>query len=174
MVLVTGGTRSGKSRFAQELARQWGGPEAFIATAAPRDEEMRQRIEEHRRSRPRHWVTIEEERELLRALASLEGTRTVIIDCLTLWVSNLLEEGLREGEILKEAELLRDELLCSPYRVILVTNEVGWGIVPVNPLARCFRDAVGKVNQLFASSADQVYLMVAGVPLRIKPQEIPR
>ncbi|HEX16755.1 MAG TPA: bifunctional adenosylcobinamide kinase/adenosylcobinamide-phosphate guanylyltransferase, partial [Deltaproteobacteria bacterium] len=107
LILVTGATRSGKSRFAQELARQWGDPVAFIATASPRDEEMRQRIEEHRRSRPRHWVTIEEERELLRALASLEGTRTVIIDCLTLWVSNLLEGGFGQEEVLREAGLLR-------------------------------------------------------------------
>jgi len=171
LILITGATRSRKSRFAQELAKGWGGPVAFIATAAPRDEEMERRIEEHRRGRPRHWVTIEEERELVRALESLEGIGTVIIDCLTLWVSNLLEGGLGQEEVLREAGLLRDQLLRSPYRAILVTNEVGWGIVPVNPLARRFRDTAGMVNQLFASSADEVYLMVAGIPLRIKPQE---
>lgn len=165
MILVTGGARSGKSRFARELVGE--GRVIFVATASIRDEEMRLRIEAHRRERPSHWETVEEERDLIGALSPLRGDEVVLVDCITLWLSNLMEAGLTDQEIEGEADRLREYLLRFP-RVVVVTNEVGWGVVPANPLARRFRDMAGRVNQIFASAADEVYLMVAGLPLKVK------
>ena len=170
VVVITGGARSGKSRFAQELARSGGEDVVFIATAAVRDEEMRKRIEGHRRARPPQWKTIEEEIELVGAIEALGGKpKTIIIDCITLWLSNLIERGDEDERIRQQANRFNESLQRSPHSIILVTNEVGSGIVPDNPLARRFRDLAGEVNQILASSAQELYLMAAGVPLRLEP-----
>jgi adenosylcobinamide kinase/adenosylcobinamide-phosphate guanylyltransferase len=168
VVIITGGARSGKSRFAQELAMQWGKDVVFIATAAVRDKEMEKRIERHRQSRPLQWKTIEEEIELAGAIEALTGeSKTIIIDCITLWLSNLIEGGHEDEEIRQEARRLGELLQGSPHNCILVTNEVGSGIVPDNALARRFRDLAGEANQILAASAQELYLMVAGIPMKI-------
>lgn len=169
MIFVTGGARSGKSRFAQALASQSGLPVLYLATAAPGDPEMEERIEAHRASRPKDWITVEEGREVLRVIEGLDRPHTVLLDCVTLWVSNLMGDGLSDEEILSRAKALSDFLPRCPHRVILVSNEVGWGVVPPYPLGRRFRDLQGAVNQVLASAADEVYLLVAGIPVRVKP-----
>jgi adenosylcobyric acid synthase len=158
-VLVLGGARSGKSRFAQKLA----GPFAtLIATAEARDEEMAERIRRHQEERPPTWETLEEPLDLVGALGRARHP-TVVVDCLTLWVANLLERGL---DPVAEALGLLEAIRSAQKRVILVSNEVGMGIVPTNPLARRYRDLLGAVNALLAREAE-VYLMVAGRPLRL-------
>lgn len=170
VVIITGGARSGKSRFAQELVTRWGTEVIFIATAAVRDNEMEKRITRHRQSRPRQWKTIEETRDLVGAIEALgDEPKTIIVDCITLWLSNLMEGGDEDNVIRRETERLGDLLQRSPHRCILVTNEVGSGIVPDNALARRFRDMAGEVNQILASCADECYLMAAGIPVKIKP-----
>ena len=159
-ILVLGGARSGKSRFAQRLA----GPFAtLIATAEARDEEMAERIRRHQEERPPTWETLEEPLDLVGALGRARYP-TVVVDCLTLWVANLLERGL---DPVAEAEGLLEAIRSAQKRVILVSNEVGMGIVPANPLARRYRDLLGAVNALLAREAE-VYLMVAGRPLRLE------
>ena len=168
IVLITGGARSGKSRFAQELAMHEGRDVVFIATAAVRDKEMEQRVQRHRRSRPPQWKTVEEEVNLVGAIEALaREPKTLIIDCITLWLSNLMEQGHEDEKICQEARRLGEILQRSPHSVILVTNEVGSGIVPENNLARRFRDLAGEVNQILASSAQECYLMVFGRPMKI-------
>ena len=171
--LVTGGARSGKSRFALDLAlRELCGdassPRAlFIATASVRDDEMRQRVEAHKRERGRQWHTIEEEIELGSCLSkNIEDFDVAVIDCLGMWVTNIL---LTESKILEtEAKNLEQALNQSSKPVILVSNEVGLGIVPENRLARQFRDMLGNINQKFARLCSRVILMVAGIPLVVK------
>jgi len=169
MTLVTGGARSGKSRFAQRLAAESGLPVVYLATASAGDPEMARRIEEHRRLRPTDWRTVEEGKDILGTIKGLRAPHTVLVDCITLWISNLLEEGLGDEEILQRARHLADFLPSSGHRIIIVTNEVGWGIVPPSPLGRRFRDLAGTVNQILARASDEVFLMVSGLPLRIKP-----
>ncbi|GLV48352.1 cobyric acid synthase [Thermus sp. LT1-2-5] len=161
LVLLLGGARSGKSRFAQRLA----GPHAsLIATAEPRDEEMATRIRRHQEERPPTWETLEEPIALAEALGKARHP-TVVVDCLTLWVSNLLEKGL---DPLAEAERFLQAVHRSGKRVIAVSNEVGMGIVPAHPLARRYRDLLGEVNARLAEAAEAVYLMVAGQALSLK------
>jgi adenosylcobinamide kinase/adenosylcobinamide-phosphate guanylyltransferase len=170
VVIITGGARSGKSRFAQELAMQWGKDVVFIATAAVRDKEMEKRIEKHRQSRPPRWRTIEEEVKLVDAIESLTGeSKIIIVDCITLWISNLMEEGYEDEWIRQETRRFGELLQGSYHSCILVTNEVGAGIVPDNAIARRFRDIAGEVNQILASCSDECYLMAAGIPVKIKP-----
>jgi adenosylcobyric acid synthase len=159
LILLLGGAKSGKSRFAQTLA----GPFAtLIATAEARDEEMAERIARHQAERPPTWETLEEPLDLAGALKRARHP-TVVVDCLTLWVANLMESGL---DPVAEAEGLLEAIRSAQKRVILVSNEVGMGIVPQNPLARRYRDLLGTVNALLAREAE-VYLMVAGRPLRL-------
>lgn len=159
LVLLLGGAKSGKSRFAQKLA----GPFAtLIATAEARDEEMAERIRQHQAERPPTWETLEEPLDLVEALARARYP-TVVVDCLTLWVANLLERGL---DPLEEARRFLGAVGESGKRVIAVSNEVGMGIVPAHPLARRYRDLLGGVNALFAEKAE-VYLVVAGKALRL-------
>jgi adenosylcobinamide kinase/adenosylcobinamide-phosphate guanylyltransferase len=142
----------------------------FIATAAVRDKEMEKRIDQHRRFRPQQWKTIEEEVNLVGAIEALRGEpKTIIIDCITLWLNNLIEQGHDDTGIRQKARQLGELLQRSPHSVILVTNEVGLGIVPENALARRFRDLAGEVNQILASSAQELYLMLAGIPTKIDP-----
>ncbi|MFH1367798.1 MAG: bifunctional adenosylcobinamide kinase/adenosylcobinamide-phosphate guanylyltransferase [Elusimicrobiota bacterium] len=166
---MTGGVRSGKSKLATDLAKKSGKKVAFIATCAPLDREMEHRIGLHKSSRPKNWKTIEEPKYLRSALKKIpSGTGSVIVDCLTLYVSNLILSGKTEEEILNNIENTIKILKKSRFTSILVSNEVGMGIVPDNELARIFRDVSGKVNQLAAAASDEAYFMVSGLPVKIK------
>lgn len=165
IIFVTGGARSGKSRLAEARARGFGGVPVYIATAEALDEEMAARIARHRAERGPGWITREAPLDLPAALAATEGQGARLIDCLTLWLSNLLHHG-HDWEA--EAERLTAALAAARSPVVLVSNEVGLGIVPENALARRFRDAAGIVNQKVAAVADEVILAVAGLPLRVK------
>jgi adenosylcobinamide kinase/adenosylcobinamide-phosphate guanylyltransferase len=167
-ILVTGGARSGKSRYAEEHAQQAGARLCYLATAEPEDEEMLQRITEHKKRRGNRWTTVEEPMELTAALLSQRGKADcVLVDCLTLWLSNVLIRRDEKSATAKVEELV-ETLPQLDFHLILVTNEVGWGIVPDNPLARQFRDLSGRANERIAQVADEVVLMVAGIPLMVK------
>jgi adenosylcobinamide kinase / adenosylcobinamide-phosphate guanylyltransferase len=167
LVLVGGGSRSGKSRFALEYARRHALPLAFIATAEARDEEMLERVAAHQAERGPEFRTFEEPRNPARSIEDA-GSRfgAIVIDCLTLWLSNLLLGGV--PDISRETATLLRVAAESPATVLLVTNEVGCGIVPENALARRFRDLAGSMNQQAATAAHEVYWMVFGVPMRVK------
>lgn len=166
--LVTGGGRSGKSGHALVLASVYA-RKAFIATALPSDDEMRERIARHRRDRSPSFVTIEEPTDLAGALRSVPpATEVAVIDCLTLWLGNLMcAPGAPEEDFPQVAEFLA-LLDDPPCDLVIVTNEVGMGIIPANALARRFRDAAGRLNQQVARRADTVVLMVSGIPLTLK------
>lgn len=165
-ILITGGARSGKSRFAEEVTVSMTGRAVYIATAEAGDAEMADRIARHRARRDGAWETLEAPRDLLGALRETDGDRPRLVDCLTLWLSNLmLAEADWEGAVLDLAAGL--PALAAP--VVFVTNEVGWGIVPENALARRYRDAAGRMNQEIAAAADEVHLVAAGCALRLKP-----
>jgi adenosyl cobinamide kinase/adenosyl cobinamide phosphate guanylyltransferase len=169
LTVLLGGARSGKSRWAVRLAGEAGGPVAFIATGEARDAEMTERIARHRRQRPASWTTIEEPRELAAAIGAVEGERTVIVDCLTLWVANLLEDGLAASQVRDRAR--RAAGVAAAYRgeVIAVSNEVGSGIVPANELGRRYRDLLGEVNTAWADHAARAALVIAGRLLWLPP-----
>lgn len=169
-ILITGGARSGKSAFAERLALRATGRAIYIATAEALDAEMEARIAGHRERRGAAWTDIHAPRDLAGALRGSDGGAPRLVDCLTLWLSNLMHDGAdwrHAGEDL--AALLAQQ--SSP--VILVTNEVGAGIVPENRLARQFRDAAGWLNQTVAQTADEVWLCVAGCPVKVKPHDHP-
>jgi len=171
VVLITGGTRSGKSRYAEERAGEAGERRLYVATAEAKDGEMERRIAEHRNRRGGEWTTVEEpmeiSNELLRHRAEVD---CALVDCLTLWLSNLL---LRQDEsaVTKKIDELIDTLKLLDFHVFFVTNELGSGVVPDNPLARQFRDLVGRANQRMAQAADEVVLMVAGLPVIVKQRK---
>lgn len=172
LILLLGGARSGKSSAAQRLA-QAGRRVLFIATAQALDADMTRRIAAHRAQRPPEWDTLEEPFDPAKAAAPLLNRYdTVVLDCLTLWVSNLLlrqeESAAAEPEILDAAGRLLALIERSPAAWIIVSNEVGLGVVPPSPLGRIYRDALGRVNQLVAARADRVYLLVAGLALELK------
>jgi adenosylcobinamide kinase/adenosylcobinamide-phosphate guanylyltransferase len=173
--LILGGARSGKSDFAQALARQRGDDDVlFVATAEARDEEMRARIEGHRAARPANWKTLEAPRRLARALLSAPTTRVVVLDCVTLWVSNVLlaKENVAADAMaseLNEFLVWHRSALCE---LIVVSNEVGMGLVPENVLGRTFRDLLGMVNKRFAEEADEVFFLVAGLPIEVKTRAV--
>lgn len=172
LILILGGARSGKSACAEDLARQ-GERTLFVATAEALDDDMKRRIEKHRARRPAAWDTLEEPFDPVTAIPSaLAGHDTLLIDCLTLWVSNLLlqpgDDADAETEILSRAGALLDLYDRTEARWILVSNEVGLGVAPATELGRNYRDVLGRVNQLFASRADKVYLMVAGLPVDLR------
>ncbi|MBI9085120.1 MAG: bifunctional adenosylcobinamide kinase/adenosylcobinamide-phosphate guanylyltransferase [Desulfobacterales bacterium] len=175
-IFVIGGCRSGKSRHAMKLADAVGGKKVFIATCVPQDEEMNQRVAHHRSERGGGWETVEAPLDLAAAIADgAKRADVVLADCLTLWASNLLlaETDPENSHIiaaLSELVSAIDEAACP---VILVSNEVGAGIVPENRLARLFRDEVGRINQQVAAAVDQVIWMVAGIPMTIKPERAP-
>jgi adenosylcobinamide kinase / adenosylcobinamide-phosphate guanylyltransferase len=166
--LVLGGVRSGKSRFAERLAREEGGAVAVIVTATAGDEEMAQRIELHRARRPADWLVVEAPVELGGAIrdAAVPGV-VVIVDCLTLWLANLLALD-DSAAFTRERDALLNALEQVPGFVVLVSNEVGAGIVPTNQLARRFRDEAGILHQQLAQVCEHVVLMVAGLPLAVK------
>jgi adenosylcobinamide kinase/adenosylcobinamide-phosphate guanylyltransferase len=162
--LVVGGARSGKSSFAERLARDCGLRVTYVATCEARDDEMSERIAHHRERRPPEWRTVEEPLLLADALQrDAAGDTCVMVDCLTLWLTNVLL-----GEHEEEIDKLLAALPALPGRILLVSNEVGWGIVPENALARRFRDEQGRLNQRIAAIADEVTLVAAGLPLKLK------
>lgn len=169
IIFITGGARSGKSEFALKTAESMGQKKVYIATAESLDDEMRERIEMHRKQRGNDWHTIEEPRNLANVFESLQSKYDIaLVDCLTLWISNLMGDGLADEAIFKNADIVSREVDNVKCSIIFVSNEVGMGIVPENPLARRFRDIAGKVNQTIASISDEVYYMVAAIPVKIK------
>jgi len=182
-ILITGGARSGKSSYAEKLARELGGNVLYIATSIPFDEEMKSRVKKHRESRPSEWDTYEGYRGLGQVISEKGGQyKGILLDCITVMVTNLLLEypGIdydnaryedfikAEEEIVKEIDELLRGISETPSTVIMVTNELGSGIVPENLLGRVFRDIAGRVNQRIAASCDEVYLAVCGLPLKLK------
>jgi len=177
-MLITGGCRSGKSRYAQRLAENAGKRRLFIATAPVLDEEMRRRVARHQEMRRgRGWETREEMFDLNDCLHHADGQDVVICDCLTLWVNNLLYAASQKGETMEEDDIAqRSREVCATARsisarVFFVTNEVGMGIVPEDELSRRFRDLAGRCNQEIATAADSVILIVNGLPIQLKGAE---
>jgi adenosylcobinamide kinase / adenosylcobinamide-phosphate guanylyltransferase len=171
LILVTGGCRSGKSGYAMERALSLPGPWSFLATAQAFDDEMRARIRKHKQGRPAHWGLVEEPVAVAEALSAMVGeARTVVVDCVTLWMSNLLcaDESFDEEAAGRRAADLAARAREAAASVIVITNEVGSGIVPENALARRFRDCAGRANQVIAREAAEVVLLTSGIPLVIK------
>jgi adenosylcobinamide kinase/adenosylcobinamide-phosphate guanylyltransferase len=173
--LILGGARSGKSTLALERGRASGREVVFIATAVAADEEMTQRIERHRRERPSHWRTRECTVQLAAAIREIGPEACIIVDCLTLWLANILfshstQEQLVADEVTfaRETESLYACLAQHSGDVVLVSNEVGWGLVPDTPIGRRFRDEQGRLNQHVAALCDRVTLVAAGLPLTLK------
>jgi len=172
ITLVTGGARSGKSGVAQEMAESLPGRRVFVATAPALDREMQERIQRHQDERRNNgWHTIEAERDLAGVLTADGQHEVMLIDCLTLWINNLMFAAgeLDEAEVTAKCAELLAACRIRPGQVIFVTNEVGLGIVPDNPLARRYRDLVGRCNQVIAKAADEVILVTCGIPQVIKP-----
>jgi len=177
--LIIGGARSGKSSFAQELALKQGGSVLFVATATAGDDEMARRIDQHRKARPAAWGTLEATSSLGKQIqAKVEQAQVVIIDCITLLVSNIFgqyshqEEQIDADQIERAVTAEIEELVECINRLdacfIIVTNELGTGLVPPSRAARLYRDLLGKANQMLAAVSDEVFLMMAGVPVKIK------
>ena len=182
-ILITGGARSGNSRLAENFMKDLSGPVLYLATAKVCDDEMRLRVEKHRQSRPACWDTIEAYRGLGKIISEKGSDyKGILLDCITIMVTNLLfdfpemqrdefsSESVEKAEeaIMAEVKDLIDGIASSPATVIMVTNELGSGVVPEYPIARAFRDIAGRVNQYLASQVDEVYLTVCGLPLRLK------
>lgn len=189
-ILVTGGARSGKSNYAEDLAKKLGENILYIATSIPFDDEMKERVRKHKASRPEHWLTYEGYKKLgtvLNNCVNKQGTVLssvdgVLIDCVTVMITNLMFDMPRmkdenyelidfnivETEIMNEAKSLMEAIKNLNKTVILVTNEVGFGIVPESKLGRVFRDIAGRVNQYIASRCDEVYLTVCGISMKVK------
>ena len=179
--LIIGGARSGKSRFAQALAQKLGESVLFVATGAAGDEEMRHRIEEHKKARPASWRTLEVTTHVgSQILQNIGGAKAVIVDCITLLVSNIfgqysdqtdeqLDTPLIEQKVISEISELVECIDRIDASFIIVTNEVGLGLVPANKMGRAYRDLLGRANQLLAEAADEIYFMIAGLPMQVKP-----
>ncbi len=175
-ILITGGARSGKSQRAQEMAKKAVGQVLFVATAEAGDDEMKRRIKAHRKARPKDWKTLEVTTHIGREITKNIGqAKTVIIDCITLLISNVMLQhsektnaSIVEKAVTAEVKELLDCMKKTKADFIIVTNEVGLGIIPGDKLSRFYRDLLGKVNRMLAEKVDEVYLMVAGIPLCIK------
>lgn len=179
IILVTGGSRSGKSQYAQKAAEALPGPRAFIATCPDIDEEMQLRIQHHQEARRgKGWHTIEEPLNIGNAVRSAHSFQTLVIDCLTLWINNLLYEANTIGKTVSETDMVArcNELIAAcedhPGTILFVTNEVGMGIIPEHPLSRLYRDLVGRCNQTIAAASHRVVLLVAGQAIEIKKGEL--
>lgn len=169
LVVIGGGARSGKSRYAEERAARHTGERRFLATAVAFDDEMRARVLAHQRDRGQRFVTIEVPEALEEALRDSAAASVVVIDCLTLWLSNLLLAGSSDADIEARVEQLVTVLRSVPAEVLIVTNEVGMGIVPENALARRFRDVAGRAHQRLGREADELIFATMGVLLRLRP-----
>lgn len=185
ITLVLGGARSGKSRWAEQLARRGRGQVVYVATAQPGDDEMAERIANHRASRPAEWLSLEVPVNLLAAIRQQATVgSTVVVDCVTLWVSNAViartapfaaadavppaEWRVIESALVAEAGDLIEHARANSLRLILVSNEVGLGLVPVYRLGRAYRDILGRVNSALAERADSVIMMIAGLPIDLR------
>lgn len=183
ITLVTGGSRSGKSRFAEDYIKEVGEKIAYIATSIPFDEGMRDRVKKHKEQRPSHWTTVEKYFDIHKIMGDIKVAHdSAILDCLTIMCSNIMfadnsydfetierkEIDSLEALILNQAELLIEEARRHDLNLVIVTNELGMGIVPENRLSRIFRDIAGKVNQLVAKKSDEVYFVVSGIEMKIK------
>jgi adenosylcobinamide kinase/adenosylcobinamide-phosphate guanylyltransferase len=183
ITLIIGGARSGKSDYAQQLALESGKKVLFVATAGAGDEEMRRRIEKHRQGRPASWATLEATTGVGAAVRkNVGGAGIIIVDCITLLVSNVFgkfgyetdgeaPESSVEKEVVREVRELIDCVSRLEADFVIVTNEVGMDLVPANPAGRLYRDLLGKANQMLAKHAGRVILMVAGIPLQVKPEK---
>jgi len=166
-ILVTGGSRSGKSRYALQLAGDTNIPKIFIATAEPLDEEMAKRIQKHRDERGKEWTTIEEPLNPASILKDKKNQPCfIVLDCITLWLSNMIMKGMTEQAILNRVHEFIDE--CRGSNIVVITNELGSGIVPLDASARAFRDIAGQTNQILAAEFDEVVSMISGIPVTIK------
>ncbi len=175
LTLILGGARSGKSTWAERIARTEGGEHVlFVATAQPLDEEMRERIARHRSSRPPTWRTLETPRQVGATIRqAYRQERVIIVDCITVLVGNIFMDAPNDPVRVRENALAEADKLISvvqglPAHTLIISNEVGMGIVPITPLGRAYRDILGEVNQRIAAAADNVYLIVAGIPLVVK------
>ena len=185
VVLLLGGARSGKSRFAQEYASRHEENVLFVATATAGDEDMRRRIEKHKKDRPADWHTLEVTSDVGRHIeANVGNAQLVVIDCITLLVNNIfsrydekqfdiIDDSMLEKEVVAEIEQLQMCMKKVNASFIIVSNEVGLGLVPDNRMGRLYRDILGQANQMLAREADEVYMLVAGIPLPVKPGGIP-
>ncbi len=169
LTLLIGGARSGKSALAVRLASSGSSPITLVATAEALDDEMAARIASHRSERPSTWATVEEPLDLGSALSSTTDEGTVVIDCLTLWVANLLGAGRTDAEVLASAGTVAVLAGERPGKVVVVSNDVGSGIVPVDALSRRYRDLLGRVNSVFAEQAADAFLVVAGLVVPLMP-----
>jgi adenosylcobinamide kinase/adenosylcobinamide-phosphate guanylyltransferase len=169
LVVLLGGARSGKSARAVDLAVRRGGPVTFVATGEAGDEEMAARIAHHRATRPAGWLIVEEPLELRRAVADADPHATLVVDCLSLWVSNALGRGDSDADIEAHARASAEAATTRPGLTVAVSNEVGLGLVPATQLGRRYRDILGRVNAIWAASADEASFLVAGRALRLDP-----
>jgi adenosylcobinamide kinase/adenosylcobinamide-phosphate guanylyltransferase len=166
---VLGGARSGKSLYAESLVKDLGGRVAYLATCVPYDDEMKERVKIHQAQRPFEWDTYEEPIKVAEILQSLNNKYdTVLIDCMTLFVTNLIMESLEEPEIKSQITWMMNVLKEVNFTSIIVSNEVGLGIVPENSLSRKFRDIAGRTNQMLAAFSDEVSFVISGIPVKIK------
>jgi adenosylcobinamide kinase / adenosylcobinamide-phosphate guanylyltransferase len=170
LTLVTGGIKSGKSSWAQQQAEKLSGTRTFIATAQALDDEMKDRIAKHRQARGDAWVTFEEPKDLVQLVDDITGRFDVIlIDCLTIWVSNLLTIfNMNEEAAAREITALSACLKRVAFKAFVISNETGMGIIPADPLSRLYQRLLGRLNSEVAALADEVYLMVSGIPVKIK------
>ena len=169
ITFILGGARSGKSRYALEIAKDNGGRIAFIATCEPKDREMKKRAILHKETRPAHWKTFEEPLDPDLLLKKIDSKfDLVIIDCLTLLVSNLMFARFNESAVINKVNKMLGVLKKNMSESIIVSNEVGLGIVPENKLGRSFRDTAGRVNQTVANKSNEVFFMISGIPWRVK------
>lgn len=175
IVLITGGCRSGKSGYAQKMAESLPPARVYVATSPVTDDEMRRRIEQHRQARHnRGWETIEEQLDLTGVFRRNAESNVLLVDCVTLWVNNLMYRAEQESRQVTEADVeeqcgeMLDAARACCGTVIFVTNEVGFGVVPENALARRYRDLVGRANQIIAEQADAVTLVCCGIPMNVK------
>jgi len=168
-ILITGGCRSGKSRYALDYANRHFSRKLFLATCEVLDDEMAQRVENHRKTRGPEWETVEEPVEIVERIRQYgEKVEVILIDCVTLWLSNLLMKGEADSKVMDEVDRFVEILGQERTSFVIVSNEVGMGIVPADPLSRRFRDLAGTANQRIAHGVDTVILMVSGIPLFLK------
>jgi len=169
IIFITGAVRSGKSSLALKLAKVSCKQVVFLATCKPQDAEMKKRVCKHKQLRPQTWKTIEEDINIPDVIQKFKTPKKLIIlDCLTLWVSNLLCTGCKEKEVLKRIDDLLRAIKKTKATLIIVSNEVGWGIVPDNEMARIFRDIMGIAHQKMAKISDEAYLVISGMTLKMK------
>ena len=183
IILLLGGARSGKSRYAQEYARRNGEQVLFVATATAGDEDMRIRIEKHKKDRPAHWRTLEASTDIGKQIEANAGdAKLIVIDCITMLVNNIfsrydekqfdiISDAVLEKEVVAEIEHLQKCLKKVDASFLIVSNEVGLGLVPDNRMGRLYRDILGRANQMLAQTADEVFLLVAGIPMKVKSCE---